>query len=74
MNYATAAYVTTLVPQTSPHPVSATDSVFKTWRKRRIAIRELSALNDHTLKDIGLHRGQIPSVVDGLLAQSRTAG
>ncbi|MFQ5935896.1 MAG: DUF1127 domain-containing protein [Acidiferrobacterales bacterium] len=74
MNYATAAYVTTLVPQTGPRPVSATDSVFDTWRKRRTAIRELRALDDHTLKDIGLSRSQIPSVVEGLLAQSRTAG
>ncbi len=33
-------------------------------RKRRAAIRELMALNDHTLKDIGLHRSQIRSVVE----------
>ena len=74
MNYATAAYVTTLVPQASPRPVSANDSAFNTWHKRRIAIRELRALDDHTLKDIGLSRSQIPSVVEGLLDQSRTAG
>ena len=36
---------------------------FRAGRRRRAAIRELSALSDHTLKDIGLHRGEIRSVV-----------
>ena len=74
MNHVTAAYVTTLVPQAGPRPVSTDDNALRTWRKRRIAIRELRALDDHTLKDIGLSRSQIPSVVEGLLDQSRTAG
>ena len=36
---------------------------FRAARKRRAAIGELSALNDHMLKDIGLHRSEIRSVV-----------
>ncbi len=36
---------------------------FRAARRRRAAIGELSALSDHTLKDIGLHRGEIRSVV-----------
>ncbi len=35
--------------------------------KRRVAIRELEALDDRTLRDIGLHRGQIHTVVSTLL-------
>ena len=46
-------------------------------RRRRAAIGELSALSDHALKDIGLHRGEIRSVVDATtraaaLAQRQT--
>ncbi len=36
---------------------------FRAARSHRAAIGELSALNDHALKDIGLHRSEIPSVV-----------
>jgi uncharacterized protein YjiS (DUF1127 family) len=38
-------------------------------RRRRIAIAELSRLDDHLLADIGLTRGQIELAVDGPLAQ-----
>ncbi len=37
-------------------------------RRRRLTIRELSALNDHNLRDIGLHRSQIRSVAHALAA------
>lgn len=72
MTHLTAAYVTTLVPNPSRHTVGANDNALPSWRKRRIAIRELRALDDHTLNDIGLSRSQIPAVVDGLLDQSGT--
>ncbi len=39
------------------------------WHKRRVAIRELYALSDRQLADIGLIRGEIPAVVDKLLKQ-----
>lgn len=39
-------------------------------RRRGAAIRQLSALDDHLLGDIGITRGQIPAVVDGLQART----
>lgn len=40
------------------------------WRQRRATYRELAALDDHALQDIGLSRGQIPFVVAELLSTS----
>ncbi len=33
------------------------------WHERRTTIRRLSRLNDHLLRDIGIHRHEIASVV-----------
>ncbi len=41
------------------------------WHKRRIAIRQLMALDDHILKDIGFFRGDIHSVAESRLKTSR---
>ena len=40
------------------------------WHKRRTAIRQLMALDDRTLQDIGVCRGDIHSVVDERLKHS----
>jgi len=39
----------------------------RTWNKRRHAIRELYALSDRQLADIGVIRGEIPTLVDKML-------
>jgi uncharacterized protein YjiS (DUF1127 family) len=36
------------------------------WHLSRVTYRELMALDDHLLHDIGLHRDQIPAVFEGL--------
>jgi uncharacterized protein YjiS (DUF1127 family) len=38
---------------------------YATWRERRAAIKELAALDDRTLKDLGLTRSEIEFVVCG---------
>jgi len=40
------------------------------WRQRRTAIRELQALSDHYLTDIGLDRSQIVSTVEKIVETS----
>lgn len=43
-------------------------------RRRHAAIRELQALDDHLLKDIGISRSQVPYVVEQQLAGTRSEG
>jgi uncharacterized protein YjiS (DUF1127 family) len=50
--------------------VSLLGKGFRLWREKRIAYRELMALDERMLRDIGLNRGDIPAVVAGI---NRTA-
>lgn len=57
-----------------PKPVSARKSILeqlRSWRMRRAAIRELAALDDRVLRDIGIEPGQVGDVVDAVLKQRR---
>lgn len=49
--------------------VAAMDRV----RQRRRAISELARMSDGRLADLGIPRGQIPEVVDGLIAREGPA-
>ena len=42
--------------------MSLLDAIVR-WRERRTTIRRLSRLNDHLLRDIGIHRHEIASAV-----------
>ncbi len=50
--------------------VSAAAAAMLSWHKRRIAIRQLMALDDRTLKAIGIRRDDIHSVADTRLKTS----
>ena len=47
--------------------VSALLDAWKTRRKNKEGARQLEAMSDHALKDIGLTRGDIPAVRRGEL-------
>lgn len=50
--------------------VRAIRATFRRWREaqqRRAAISELRAVDDRTLKDMGLTRGEIVAAVDGMV-------
>jgi uncharacterized protein YjiS (DUF1127 family) len=38
---------------------------YSDWRRRQAAYDELSALDDRSLADIGIHRSEIPAIVEG---------
>ena len=48
--------------------VSAFVDAWKTRRKNKEGARQLEAMSDHALKDIGLTRGDIPAVRRGELS------
>ncbi len=45
----------------------------RTWHARNAAIGELSRLNDHLLKDIGIDRSEIRAVVNEMLSRRPAA-
>jgi uncharacterized protein YjiS (DUF1127 family) len=45
---------------------------FNAWRERERAFAELNALDDRTLADLGLRRGDIPYVIYGKTRQQGT--
>ncbi len=50
-------------PTTTPGPSRAPFAALRRWWRERRMADELHALDDALLKDIGLYRGEIPSIV-----------
>ena len=46
---------------------------FENWRARERAFRELSGLDDRALADIGIHRSQIPAIIEESYQAARRA-
>ena len=46
--------------------IVAARSAIQGWRQRERAYNELMTLDDRSLADIGIHRSEIPAVVEGL--------
>jgi uncharacterized protein YjiS (DUF1127 family) len=77
MHHFTHAYLPAVLPRQGRATKSSSSRIMnaiRNSRKRSIALRELRALDDSTLRDIGLTRSQATSVVDSLLAQSGKTG
>ncbi len=66
-NHAAPGFVRRLVADIGGAVPSHPFQALRRWHKRGKAIRELSALNNRTLRDIGVERGNIRGVVDALL-------
>jgi uncharacterized protein YjiS (DUF1127 family) len=45
--------------------LAAAKNALADWRRRQLAYAELSALDDRSLADIGIHRSDIPAIVEG---------
>ena len=43
----------------------AARNAFARWREQQRAYAELIALDDRSLADIGIHRSQIPALIEG---------
>lgn len=50
--------------------ISDIRNAFTSWRARRTTIAALSMLNDHQLRDIGIHRSEIISVATEVAGQT----
>ncbi len=48
-----------------------TRNAFAAWRRRQRAYGELTALDDRSLADIGIHRSEIPAIIEGFHERTR---
>ncbi len=64
--YKAVTYVYNAVAAVAEWVVNTVNAV-RAWHTRHAAIGELSRLSDHLLKDIGIDRSEIRTVVDGML-------
>ena len=55
--------ITRALGQRAAAVASAGRSAYAAWRERRAAVKELAALDDRTLRDLGLTRSEIEYVV-----------